>query len=108
MLSFNATPLPDLIAGLEAAGICASLRRQDPTEGGAEYICRRGRVSFALNAFPESVAGNVLVTITADLSQLRWWNFPVLWMASYPHTSKEVRLQRDAFAVLRSLGARQV
>ncbi|MDY3563566.1 hypothetical protein R5W23_005180 [Gemmata sp. JC673] len=107
MMSLPATQLPALIAGLEAAGIRTTLRRLDPATGNTEYVCRRGPVSFALGAFHDPEAGGLFVSFTADLSRWRWWNFPFLWLAGLPRAPWELRLQRDAYAVLWSLGTRR-
>jgi hypothetical protein len=106
MLSVDSTKLPDLISRLDAAGIASELRSLDPVTGRAEYICHRGRASFSLGVFPDPVAGESIMMFTADRTGWRWWNFPLLWLVSIPFTPRELRLQRDADSILRSLGAR--
>lgn len=105
MLSVETTPLPALIAGLEEAGIRVTPRELVPHP---KYICSRGWVSFALSALPDSDSGALLVMFTCDLSRWRWWNFPVHWLASIPFAPSQVRLQRDAYTVLHSLGAQPI
>lgn len=105
MLSIGGVPLRLLIADLEASGIQVTARQRRPIDGSA-YICRRGWVRFALDVFPDSEPGTLFVVISADLSRWRWWNFPFLWLASIPFMPWEVRLLRDAYAVLRARGAR--
>jgi hypothetical protein len=105
-LSFDSTPPSAVLAGLERAGILVVPCRQGTCADKAQYICRRGWVSFALSAYPGQDPDELLVSFTADLSRWRWWNFPILWLASIPLTPWEIRLQRDAYEALRALGAK--
>ncbi|MBN9524197.1 hypothetical protein J0H58_37750 [bacterium] len=107
MLSVEGVPLLDLLAALGRAGIRVAPHPR-PRPGSADrYICRRGWASFELSAFPEP-GRDLDIVFSADLSRWRWWNFPLLWLASLPFLPAEVRLQRDAYRVLRAAGARWV
>jgi hypothetical protein len=74
----------------------------------SEYLCRRGNVSFALTLYRKHEEDPLGVMFSADLSNWRWWSFPFLWLVGVWTARSEIRLQRDAFEILRSLGARHV
>jgi len=83
MLSVEGVPLLDLLAALGRAGIRVAPHPR-PRPGSADrYICRRGWASFELSAFPEP-GRDLDIVFSADLSRWRWWNFPLLWLASLP------------------------
>lgn len=106
LVEIKTTPLPSILAGLEQAGIRAAPSERPSMEAEVHYVCRRGWASFELMAFHEPELDAQILSIWPDLSRWRWWNFPVLWLKEILLTPLSLRLERDAYAVLKSLGAR--
>lgn len=89
---------------LGSAGI--TLASCTDRNGHTAWICRRDPVSFHLEMY--DVDGRTHAEFGADLSDWRWWNFPVMWLLSIPFTGREIQLQRDAYFALRDIGASRV
>jgi hypothetical protein len=109
MLEMTPTPFAGITEALHQVGIRMELPSgQQANADCVEYICRPGWVSFALSLHQQLDKNRLVVTFYADLSRWRWWNFPLLWLVSIPFTPWEIELQRDAYKVMRDLGARRI
>ncbi len=110
-LILEMAPVPHGVVtnALECAGIhvAASTAKQRGTDC-SEYICRRGKESFGLLLYGHPEEELLCIAFFANLPNWRWWNFPLLWLVSNPFSSKQIELQRDAYSVLCTLGARRV
>jgi hypothetical protein len=73
------------------------------------FVCKRGCASFEMRVIPEhspdSDGTGCLVIFTANLQGWTRWNWPIRWLASVPLTFWELRLHRDAEAILTQHGA---
>ncbi len=66
------------------------------------WICLRGRARFHLAV--NLLDGRSLAWISADVSDWRWWNFPVVWLMSFRDAGQSYRLEWEAYRALRPMG----
>lgn len=108
-LEMSDRPFDMIVDALQGAGIhVMQLPQEQSDTRKTELICRRGMVSFAMSLRRGPDQQPLSVTFSADLSKWRWWNFPVMWLLAFPFTGQETRLQRDAYNLLRGMGATRV